>query len=149
MIGAAVGATVCVGVSSGGCLAIAVPAAPAVVAAAGASVVHGSAMLAKVANGPQHAKTTDAHHAWPKYLGGSKDQPLYEMDRGIHQKYHAELDRAVRGRWEGGIDFRKLAPVTQADYLRELREFSSAFDKANGTETLRYLEQAILEAGYK
>ena len=56
LIGAAVGGTVCVGLSSGGCLAIAVPAAPAVVAAAGASVVHGSAMLAKVANGPQHGK---------------------------------------------------------------------------------------------
>ncbi|MEO8271047.1 MAG: hypothetical protein ABI557_15095, partial [Aureliella sp.] len=135
--------------SSGGCLAIAVPAAPAVVAAAGTSVIHGSAMLAKFAHGAQHGKTTDAHHPWPKYLGGSRDQPLHEMDRAVHQKYHTELDKAVRKRWDGKIDFQSLSQTQQAEYFKQLRKFSHDFDAANGTETLKYLEQAIKEGGYK
>jgi hypothetical protein len=140
--GAIAGGVACVGLTAGGCVVVVAPGVPAAVAAGGASATHGAAMLAKVGNGPQHGKTTDAHHAWPEYLGGSRDQPLYEIDRALHQKYHTALDKAVRRRWDEKIDFQSPSQTQLAEYFKQLRNFSHDFDAANGTETLKYLEQA-------
>ena len=55
--GAIAGRVACVGLTAGGCVVVVAPGVPAAVAAGGASATHGAAMLAKIGNGPQHAKT--------------------------------------------------------------------------------------------
>lgn len=37
-----------------------------------------------------------AHHPHPKFLGGRVDQELVRLERSIHQKFHAELAKALK-----------------------------------------------------
>lgn len=40
-------------------------------------------------------KADDLHHAWPKYLGGARNQKLLKLPSGLHKKYHAGLDKLL------------------------------------------------------
>jgi hypothetical protein len=121
---------------------------PAVVVEGGMVVVgtaalsHGAVMMAHNASNPP----TQAHHPWPKYLGGPNKQPLLDLPTKLHEKYHQGLEKIFQ-RWEGTQDWGKLAPREQQAILDTLRAYSKDFDAVNSTNTAGALEDALKAAG--
>ena len=112
--GAIAGGVACVGLTAGGCVVVVAPGVPAAVAAGGASVVHGSAMLAKVANGPQHAKTAAPESRY-SFIEGHQTKAI---NRGWTD---AELDKVFsKGRTVNFDASKNLA--TKKDFTMYLRE---------------------------
>jgi hypothetical protein len=112
--GAIAGGVACVGLTAGGCVVVVAPGVPAAVAAGGASVVHGSAMLAKVAHGPQHAKTAAPESRYSFTEGHQK--------KAINRRWtDAELDKVFsNGRTVNFDASRNVA--TKKDFTMYLRE---------------------------
>jgi len=88
----------------------------------------------KAARAAEAAKVANkvGHHPWAKYLGGPVQQELEKLGPKFHDKYHGGLDRMLP-RGYGSEYYRNLSPVEQAENFEKLREYTQAFDKANGT----------------
>jgi hypothetical protein len=52
----------------------------------------------------------EAHHAWPKYLGGLVKQDLVPLPKSLHYAFHSGLD-AYLPRWRGTAHYESLAPA--------------------------------------
>jgi len=85
------------------------------------------------------------HHAWPKYLGGAAKQELAPLTRNLHNAFHAGLDKIAPRRW-GAQYYANLPAAAKAEVLRDLANYTLAFDAKYGTEIYKYLLKAGLPA---
>ena len=85
---------------------------------------------------------------WPKYLGGPKKQPLYEMNTKHHEAYHTGLDK-IFSRFDGSKVWSELTPEQQKEIITSLRDYNLKFkfDQLNGTNTLDALEKTLKDVG--
>ncbi|MGA8515526.1 MAG: RHS repeat-associated core domain-containing protein, partial [Burkholderiaceae bacterium] len=100
----------------------------------------GIALKAKIAD-ELVGGITNAHHAWPKYLGGAEAQDLVELPKTLHQAYHAGLDK-IAPRWEGAAGFNALSVNEQAQRLLNFQTYTQWFDKAFGTNVMGAAQRA-------
>ena len=83
------------------------------------------------------------HHAFPKYLGGAADQVLVELQRSVHEAYHAGLDQLLPRR-AGTAYYQALSPEGTANVFQQLGAFTKQFDAEYGTQ----LYDALLQNGF-
>ena len=83
------------------------------------------------------------HHAWPKYLGGAAKQDLVTLPRKVHEAFHSGLDKLLPRQW-GAEYYQKLAPAARDQVLRDLSDYTRAFDTKHGTNIF----DALVKAGF-
>jgi len=115
------------------------------IAAKATHAVRGAKVAKAVTKGGKIAKTikkaaTNLHHAWPKYLGGLKNQKLLALPRDLHIKYHKGLDKVLPRR-KGAKYYRSLSGAEQAEAFEKLREYTEAFDRKHGTQVWDRLKE--------
>ena len=86
---------------------------------------------------------TQAHHPYPKYLGGAEKQDLIDMPVGLHKEYHRGLD-AIANRRLGKTFFDNMPAGEKADLLAKVAEYTKRFDAQHGTT----LYQSMLKEGF-
>jgi len=87
-----------------------------------AAIQQAHSTLAKAVSTGQHQ-----HHVWARYLGGSGNGPLVEIDAKLHAAYHAGLDK-IFSRFSGAQAFNALSKIEKANVLNELVSYTSKFD---------------------
>ena len=105
-----------------------------------------SARLTTATRAILEASTTTAiarHHAWPKYLGGEIAQDLVPLPKSLHDAYHSGLDKILPRQW-GTAYYENLAPAARDQVLRDLGDYTKAFDAKYGTR----LYDAMLHNGF-
>ncbi len=105
-------------------------AAEGVVASGGVSLALRTQLADEVVSG-----LTNAHHAWPKYLGGADAQDLVSLPQTLHRAYHAGLDQ-IAARWEGAAGFNAASVAEQAQRLTNFQTYTQWFDKTFGTSMM-------------
>lgn len=83
------------------------------------------------------------HHAWPKYLGGAAKQDLVTLPRKVREAFHSGLDKLLPRQW-GAEYYQKLAPAARDQVLRDLADYTRAFDTKHGTSIF----DALVKAGF-
>jgi hypothetical protein len=83
------------------------------------------------------------HHAWPKYLGGAAKQDLVTLPRKVHEAFHSGLDKILPRQW-GAEYYQKLSPAAKEEVLRDLADYTRAFDTKHGTSIF----DALVKAGF-
>jgi len=76
--------------------------------------------------------TTQAHHPWPKYLGGPAKQDLANLPESVHKSYHTGLDK-ILPRQRGTAYYDNLNPQAKQQLIRDLAAYTKAFDAKYGT----------------
>jgi hypothetical protein len=98
------------------------------------------------------------HHAWPKYLGGPKEQELVALRKSLHDAFHTQLRVTMRKAGfppMGGVtgtapkwaQYFAQNPGSREKAIEMLRQVTSDFDRANGTSISPRLEQVLRDAG--
>jgi hypothetical protein len=91
------------------------------------------AAIRALRTGTTGAGVVHKHHAWAKYLGGAEKQELVELPRSLHEAYHRGLDQ-ILPRWRGSSYYEGLSPGAQQQMLRDLSDYTRAFDAKHGTQ---------------
>jgi hypothetical protein len=73
------------------------------------------------------------HHAWPKYLGGAAQQILEPLPKAVHDAFHSGLDK-ILPRQAGTKYYEKLSPEARRQLLKDLSDYTRAFDAKYGTQ---------------
>ncbi len=71
------------------------------------------------------SKVWPAHHAFPKYLGGLRDQTLRKMPRSVHERFHASLDKWKGGKYARGRGADAYKGMDKDQIIADLDEFYS------------------------
>ena len=96
----------------------------------------------------------DAHHVYPKFMGGRPEQETYNLIRSFHQLFHSRLRPAMKGPGVppiGGVTGSKDAwasffdnnPGMREKAIEILRQISRDFDIERGTSMLPALEKEL------
>jgi hypothetical protein len=89
---------------------------------------------------------TDAHHAFPKYLGGLKRQLLVHLPKDLHYLYHQEVDKILKlPRTRSGV-YRQLSRADRVDILRRMANHAALFDTRYGTAIMPHMRAAVRAA---
>jgi hypothetical protein len=88
---------------------------------------------------------THGHHAFPKYLGGLKQQTLAYIPAAFHYLYHQEVDKIVQLP-RSGKGYRSLSQVEREAILYKLQAHAKGFDRQHGTNILYPMQIAIRQA---
>lgn len=96
----------------------------------------------------RHQDTTKGihgHHAFPKYLGGLKQQALVHIPAALHYLYHQEVDKILQLP-RSGKGYRKLSRSEKQAILKRLQAHARNFDQRYGTNILLFMQTAIRAA---
>jgi hypothetical protein len=96
----------------------------------------------------RHRDTTKGihgHHAFPKYLGGLKQQALAYIPADLHYLYHQEVDKIVQLP-RSGKGYRKLIRSERQAILNKLQAHAKDFDQRYPTNVLPLMQTAIRAA---
>jgi RHS repeat-associated protein len=89
-------------------------------------------------------KALRLHHAWPKYLGGAIEQELIPLSKTVHDAFHSGLDKVLPRQW-GSEYYRTLGSAASKQVLRDLADYTKAFDAKYGTK----LYDAMIRNGFR
>ncbi|WP_370401372.1 eCIS core domain-containing protein [Sulfitobacter sp. JB4-11] len=84
-------------------------------------------------NGKTRIYKSEAHHAFPKYLGGPEEQALYSLPDDKHIDFHAGLDKIFK-RSAGKAEFDALPMQKKVEIWKSLKLYTRQFDLWNDTK---------------
>ena len=91
------------------------------------------------------AQGIHGHHAFPKYLGGLKQQALAYIPAALHYLYHQEVDKIIQLP-RSGKGYRKLSRSEREVIMERLQAHARNFDQRYGTNILSFMQTAIRAA---